>query len=130
MRKPDDFESRPPGGRVLRALRAMYEAPSDPAYWDTLEAGILARLSVDAPGAPGTGGEWWSAIGDWARLGLVAAAAALIVGAATMVQSRETEVRLAYEAVLETPPTAPLQEADLAPGLSKRDATLKYVLPH
>jgi hypothetical protein len=127
MRKPDEFESRPPGGRVLRALRAMYAAPQDPAYWDTLEAGILARLSADAPG---TGGEWWSAIGDWARLGLVAAAAALIVGAATMVQSRETEARLAYEAVLETPPTAPLQEADLAAGLSKRDATLKYVLPH
>jgi hypothetical protein len=126
MRMSHESESRPPGSRVLAVLRALYGAPQDERYWSGLESRIMARVATSA----NTADEWWLVFGDWARAGLVAAAIALVVAAATLAQARATEGRLAYEAVLDTPPTAPLQTADRSPGLTARQATLEYVSPH
>jgi hypothetical protein len=95
--------------RVIRALRAMYGPPLDPAYWDLLHRRVLA--SVAAERVAGRGGigvfvsadPWGLAFRAWAGAGLVAAGiAALCVGAATW-RSRAADVQVAYETVLTTP---------------------------
>lgn len=113
-----------PQGRdddVTRALRELYAAPSDPGYWDRLEARVLARIAADADA-------WWSPFGGWGRLGVIAAGiAALAVGAA-LSRARQVEARVAYEHIVETPRTLGEQIATATTGLPPREATLRYVL--
>ena len=54
---------------ALRALRAMYAAPADAAYWDGLHRRILGYVTAAEGG-------WWTAFGSWKGLGLVAASVA------------------------------------------------------
>ena len=45
-----------PEGRddaVTRALRELYASPDDPAFWDRLEARILASVAAEGDG-------WWA----------------------------------------------------------------------
>jgi hypothetical protein len=55
---------------LTNALRALYAAPAEEAYWDALEARILAHV---ARGDEGT--KWWGELVEMVRPGLVAAAA-------------------------------------------------------
>ena len=118
-RVPDD---RDPD--VTRLLRAAYEQPADPTYWEELEQRILARVTA-APSA-----EWWEAFAGWTRAGLLAAGIAAAVATAAMFQTRAAEVRVAYEAVVETPPVLSGVPATRASGVSDRDATLRDAEPY
>lgn len=83
FRRPTDFSDRdalPPATR--RALRAEYDAPADPAYWDGLEGRIMAAVRQGASSAVSTARaplEWWQALAGWSRPGMVAAAAILFL---------------------------------------------------
>ncbi|HKG91915.1 MAG TPA: hypothetical protein VKA84_08500 [Gemmatimonadaceae bacterium] len=135
MRRHDRDNMLPFGRRddeLTRVLREEYGAPSDRAYWDSLEARVLAR-TLARPAAAGAGAaaltdEWWEPFAGWVRAGLVAACAAVLTAAAALAYTRSAEARLAYESVLETPLPLPSQVAASTPGLSAREATLRYVI--
>ena len=63
---------------------------------------------------------WWSVSPGVARAGLLAAGLALIALGALVVQTRELEMRVAYEAVTETE----LEVARIIPGIDE-----PYVAP-
>lgn len=115
-----------PHGRdddLTRALRAMYAAPADDAYWTALASRIMARLSGDAADA------WWQPLARWARFGLIAAAVALV--AAHLAVSRNAardETPIAYDGALEASQNVSLQLATDGSTSSTRDATLQYVI--
>jgi len=114
-----------PNGRdddLTRALRAVYAAPADGAYWDDLARRIMARI-VDAEGDG-----WWTLVAGWARVGIIAAAVALAIAGVALSRSRATEAQIAYQAIIETPRSAPLQLATDANTRGDRDATLRYVI--
>jgi hypothetical protein len=121
-RVPDDRDRD-----LTRLLRAAYEPPADPAYWEGLERRILARATAGglAPAA-----EWWEAFAGWTRVGLIAAGLAAAVAAAAMFQTRAAAVRVAYEAVVETPPLLSGAQTMRTAGASERHATLRYTAPY
>lgn len=101
-------------GELTPHLRAIYRAPEDAAYWNALEARILGR-AVDAPA-------WWQVLGEWSRVGLLAAGlAVLAVGLATL-HSEQAETRAAYEIVLDASPAlpAPMSASVALPGPGDR----------
>ena len=88
-------------GHVTPALRDLYQAPADEAYWNGLEARILARAGFVDGVAPLA---WWQVLGSWSRLGLVAAGLAALVAGAAVLSEREAERQDQYEMVLEAQP--------------------------
>lgn len=113
-----------PNGRddaVTRALRALYAAPRDSAYWEALEARIMARIAQEADA-------WWSPFRGWVRSGLLTAAVLLLAAGVALVRSREAEARLAYRSVVDTPTSLAQQIASETSGLPEREATLRYVM--
>ena len=121
-RVPDD---RDPD--VTRLLRAAYQPPADSTYWEALERRILARVTA-AGAAPAA--EWWEAFAGWTRAGLVAAGLAGVVTAAAMFQTRAAAVRVAYEAVVETPPLLSGAQTIRTAGVADHGATLRYTAPY
>ncbi|HXE59228.1 MAG TPA: hypothetical protein VN607_00930 [Gemmatimonadaceae bacterium] len=115
-----------PHGRdddLTRALRSAYAAPSDDAYWSSLAGRIMARISGETAVE-----QWWQPLARFARIGLVAAAVALVAARIALSRDAARETAIAYDGVIETPQSAPLQLAtDATPG-SVRDATLRYVI--
>ena len=113
-----------PEGRdddLTRALRRMYALPDGASYWESLEQRIMARIAADA--------EWWQPLAGWARVGLLAAAAALLVASIALTRTRAEEARMAFEAVIETPRTPSLQMATEGGTIQReREATLRYVI--
>ena len=112
--------------RVTEILRERVAPPADPGYWDALEARIMARIAGEQAG------EWWFAIGtSWMRAGLVAAGIAVLVASAAFWQTRATEAQVAYDAVIDHPPTAASSIADAAPrARTDREETLRYLMAH
>ena len=109
---------------ALRALRAMYTAPADAAYWDGLHRRILGYVTAAEGG-------WWTAFGSWKRLGLVAASVAVTAVAIGTQGSRDAETRAAYEAVLEdTTPSSAYERVTRTPGLTESDAMFQYVISY
>jgi hypothetical protein len=88
-------------GHVTPALRDLYQPPADEAYWNGLEARILARAGFVDGTAPLA---WWQVLGSWSRVGLVAAGLAALVAGAAMLSEREAERQDQYEMVLEAQP--------------------------
>lgn len=120
--------------RITELLRDVYAAPAEGAYWDALEARIMAYIAVHRPDSV-IPVNWWSDLASWAAPGL--AAAALLFAAAGMMWSRqnEEELRTSYEAVTESVATDILPGAVQvisAPrdGVSQREATFRYVMSH
>lgn len=114
-----------PNGRdddLTRALRSVYTAPADEAYWDDLARRILARI------ASAEGDAWWGFVAGWAGVGIIAAAVALMIAGLTLSRSRATEAQIAYQTIIETPRSAPLQIATDADRRTERDVTLRYVI--
>jgi hypothetical protein len=113
---------------VTRLLRDAYALPDDPAYWDRLEARIMARIAP-TPAWAVTG--WPAAFSVWARAGLAAACAAAVAAGVAAWTSRNLEARVAYETVLEGP-TAVFPVLSDSPfiNVSEREATARYVLSH
>lgn len=112
-----------PNGRedaLTRALRALIAPPSDSAYWQELEARIMARL--------GDEDAWWSPFRSWVRAGAVAAALALVAASALVARARHAESQLAFRTIIETPRTLPQQIATETSGLPEREATFRFVI--
>ena len=109
--------------RVTRALRARYAAPGDEAYWASLQMLVMSRIAERSRGS------WLQVAAGWARPGLVAAAAVLLVAAALFQAHRaETEpVTFASMTQIASQPEFIYIEQDDA---SQRDETLRFVVSH
>jgi hypothetical protein len=111
-----------PHGReddLTRALRRLYSAPADEAYWSALERRIMARVAEE---------EWWEPLAAWVRVGVVAAGVALAIASLAFIRSHHAEAEIAYQTVIETPHTGPLQMAIESGTTSEREAMLRYVI--
>lgn len=109
---------------VRRTLVSHYQPPTDPSYWEQLESRVMARVRGD-------GSRDWSAwLSGWARYGLAAAAAAVIVIGVASWQTRAAQERLAVRELLDTPDEIPLLSEVVAPADRDRNKTLRYLLTH
>jgi hypothetical protein len=119
---------RPPtSALVSRLLRDAYAAPQDPAFWDRLEARIMASVQP-APAWSANG--WPAAFGAWARAGLAAACAAALAAGVAAWTSRNIEARVAAESVLDREYAVPVFADSRFINVSERDASARYVLSH
>jgi hypothetical protein len=111
---------------VTRGLRDIYASPiKNASYWDSLESRIMARIAT-----AGEVPEWWGVFDGWVRVGLAAAVLAGVLAGAALLRARETQDRLAYEAVMESASAIPVAGPTMArgPGRAARDATLRSIL--
>jgi hypothetical protein len=112
---------------VTRGLRDIYASPSaNASYWDNFEARIMARIAT-AGEAP----EWWGVFDGWVRVGLAAAVLAGVLAGAALLRARETQERLAYDAVMESASVIPVAGPNLTrprSHSSARDATLRSIM--
>lgn len=109
------------------ALRAALAPPGGDAYWDSLEARILARL-----GAPVAELGPWAVLATWMRPAIVAAAAAVLFAGGALLQARRADARDAYQALV-APAVAAITpaEAALRPALQEeRETTLQFLISH
>lgn len=120
--------------KITEMLRDVYAPPAVGAYWDDLEARIMAYVKAheDAVSIPVN---WWSDLASWAGPGLAAAALLFVAAGLMWSRQKDEELRTTYEAV-----TEPLA-SDVLPGAvqvvtaphdgsSQREATFRYVLSH
>jgi hypothetical protein len=82
---------------LTRQLRAIYAAPADAEYWHALEARILDRIAA----GDGVLDAWWSVPTGWTRIGLVAAAAAVLISGALALRTQVQMAKAEYEQVIE-----------------------------
>jgi hypothetical protein len=107
---------------LTNALRALYAAPTDDRYWDSLEARILAHIArVDE------GTRWWGELVDMVRPGLVAAAALILAATLAMVRSQQLETRSAYASVISPAPAA-IEPTSRAASIGDGDVAIRYLL--
>ncbi|HET6681056.1 MAG TPA: hypothetical protein VFG84_07630 [Gemmatimonadaceae bacterium] len=112
---------------IRRTMRDMYAPPRGELYWRGLESRIMARIAKAADV------EWWSFFGGWVRVGLAAAAVAVIVAGTMLARSRDVQARLAYEEAIESAsgiPVAGPASSRAAERDAARDATLRYVMSY
>ena len=133
MENRTDLQPEDAGDAQLAGLlREVYAPPAEGAYWDGLEARIMAKVAEHRSSLIPV--NWWTDLATWMAPGM--AAAALLFVAAGMLWSRQKDedMRTTYEAVTES-------EADVLPGAvqvvtaphdgsSQREATFRYVLSH
>jgi hypothetical protein len=104
---------------VVRGLRSLYAAPAGDAYWNELEARIMARVADVELG-------WWTELDRWVRPALVAAAALLLTAGVAMFRAHQDESDIAVESMLASP-QVPVSTA-IRPSLeSDRDARIRYL---
>jgi anti-sigma-K factor RskA len=117
----DDYDPR--DEEVRPSLRAVYSAPVDESYWLRLERRIMARIQKEAAR------EWWSYFPGWLRVGLAAAAIAVLVAGAAAWQTRQAQENVAYRELLDPPVELPiLTETRMTPNARTREATLRYLI--
>lgn len=109
---------------LTNELRALVAPPSDPGYWDSLEARIMARIERGQDE-----GSWWALSERIYRLGMMAAGLILIVAGTVWLRSRAVETRMAFESVIETPGMDQPVFARRNP-LDERRATLRAATGH
>ena len=110
---------------VRQALRDLYTSPANESYWSALERRIMSAVELESPR------EWWSHFPAWGRLGLSAAAAAVLLVAIATWHTRAAQQRLAYERLLGSPDeTALLSETVGGERNAQREATLRYLITH
>lgn len=110
---------------VQQVLRDLYRAPADESYWGALERRIMAVVATEKPS------EWWSHFPGWSRLGLTAAAAAVVLVAIATWHTQAVEQRYAYERLIESTSEMPLLTESLSSEVSvRREATLRYLITH
>ena len=107
---------------LTSALRALYAAPTEEAYWDALEARILAHI---ARGDESAG--WWGELVDMARPGLVAAAALILAATIGMVRSQQLDARSAYASIISATPAA-AETSSRAESIGDGDVAIHYLL--
>lgn len=118
------FDAHREDDDATRVLGALYAPPGGEAYWDALHARIMGYVLASENG-------WWTAFGSWKRLGLAAAAVAVVaVGLGTR-DTREAETRASYEAVLDdTTGASAYERVTRTPGLSENEAMFRYVISY
>ena len=104
------------------ALRAEYTTPAESSYWAFLERRIMARITAE-----GTR-EWWSYFPAWSRMGLAAAALALLAAGVAAWQTRKTQDLAAWQELLESPNEVPVIESAGGERTGRREATLRYLI--
>jgi len=104
---------------VVRGLRSLYAAPSGDAYWNELEARIMARVAdVEL--------DWWTELDRWVRPALAAAAVLLIAAGVAMFRARESEADMAADSMLSSP-AVPVSTA-IRPALQDdREARIRFL---
>ena len=109
--------------RVTGALRSHYAPPRDEAYWDSLHAQVMARI------AAGARASWLQVAAGWARPGLAAAAAVLLIAAALFQLNRDEPEPVTFASMTQiaSQPEFIYIENDAA---SQRDETLRLVVSH
>ena len=112
---------------VTRVLRDVYASPAaNASYWDTLESRIMTRIAN-----AGESLEWWGVFDGWVRVGLAAAVLAGVLAGGALLRARETQERVAYEAVMESASVIPIAGPTVARGpggRNTRDATLRSLM--
>ena len=119
-----DHPWTPSDDELTDALRTHYAAPSDPGYWSTLEARILAHVA-----RAGQLDGWWSALAGMARPALAAAAVLVFVAGVAVVHTQQAEARSAYASVISAAPPS-VETAARVSSVADGDATLDYMLSH
>ncbi len=109
---------------LTNELRALVAPPSEPGYWEQLEARIMARIERGQEE-----GRWWALSERMYRLGMMAAGLILILAGSVYLRSRAVETRMAYESVIETPGEDQPMFARRNP-LDERRATLRAATGH
>lgn len=107
---------------LTSALRALYAAPTDDAYWDALEARILAHVARGDVSP-----SWWSALAEMARPGLIAAAGLILAASMALAHSRQLEVSSAYSSVISAAPSS-IEPATRAASVGDGDAAVHFLL--
>ena len=81
----DDYDRDP---ALTLQLRSLLRPPADAAYWEELEARILAQVNADtlktkttSTGSFGVIMGWWEPFAQWTRVGGMVAAAAVVLAA-------------------------------------------------
>ena len=114
---PSEFE-------LTDSLRVHYAPPSEPGYWESLEARILAHV---ARGGQVEG--WWWALAGMARPALAAAAILVFVAGAAVFHTRQLDARNAYASVISAAPPS-VETAARSSSIPDGDVTLDYILSH
>ncbi|HWL39148.1 MAG TPA: hypothetical protein VNO75_02840 [Gemmatimonadaceae bacterium] len=128
-------ESDESDARLRSALRGIYGAPADGAYWDGLETRILSLIAATQMGIVRLQPNLWSVLGRWAAPGMVAAALLFVTAGLFLFRQDDAELRTTYEAVTEPAafdvlPGAVSVVSAPRDGSSQREATFRYVLSH
>src|SRR3954469_13942106 len=109
---------------VTRELRRAYAAPEGDAYWRSLEARILSRLTDAAYRI-----DWWDELDRWMRPALVAAAVVLLAAGIALFRTYQVEQQTAYEAMLTPAPSAlPVETAVRHVLQEPRETTFRYLM--
>jgi hypothetical protein len=104
---------------VVRGLRSLYAAPAGDAYWNELEARIMARVADVELG-------WWTELDRWVRPAITAAAVLLLAAGVAMFRARQAETDIAIDSMLSSP-TVPVSTA-IRPALQDdREARIRYL---
>jgi len=104
---------------VVRGLRSLYAAPAGDAYWNELEARIMARVADVELG-------WWTELDRWVRPAMAAAAVLLIAAGVAMFRAHEVEGDIAAENMLSSP-AVPVSTA-IRPALQDdREARIRFL---
>ena len=113
------FPENTPDAGVADALRPLLAPPHDD-YWGSGERAIMARIAEER-------GAWWSALGEWTRPAMLAAAAALIAATVLLSKSASTDAAIAYGAMSEE--QYPVVEST-ASAANDPAATVRMLLDH
>lgn len=126
--------------RTAQLIRDVYLPPvasgeAEHAYWNALEKRIMAGVAGGVVRESDSG--WWSVLGGWSQVGLVAAAALFAVASLLSQRLGEPEDQVAsdagYEAVMPGSTfinSAQVQLITASNRASQRDAALQYVLSY
>ncbi|MCC6316342.1 MAG: hypothetical protein IT361_01530 [Gemmatimonadaceae bacterium] len=109
---------------LQRTLQSHLAPPTDTDYWSSLEERIMGRVRQEAAR------EWWSHFPGWVRLGVAAAAAAILVAGVASWQTRVAQERMAYRELFDASTDVPVLSERDVPVHREREQTLRYLLTH
>jgi hypothetical protein len=104
---------------VVRGLRSLYAAPAGDAYWNELEARIMARVADVELG-------WWTELDRWARPALAAAAVLVLAAGVAMFRARQVEQEIAADSMLSAP-AVPVSSAVRPTLQDDREARIRFL---
>jgi hypothetical protein len=111
-----------PDEEITRNLRAIYAAPAGHAYWNDLEARIMARVAEVELG-------WWDVLDRWAKPAMVLAAGFVLAAGYAMYHAQEREAAAAYHRIFEPPPIPdrPVDDGLRTIDQDPKEKTLRFI---